>query len=225
MKLKYQVEILIHKYFTIVFLVLLSLLSSQQMKGQTTDFETWEGVKISFDLPKRFEATLKEQLRMKNNSSEVKGVLTEVGAAYSINKYFNFGLSYRHTIKPLGANRNRVTFIAKQKYKVKPFTLGNRIKLQKEYQSGKLPDNYLRDKMSIGLKISKKIKAEFGNEWFYHIKTLAKQFDQYRLGLSFNFKLNKRNHIEAGYIYEKQFNIGNPATTHMGIINYKLSLL
>jgi len=211
-------------FFIAFFLILCSLLNSLILSGQSDDFETWNGIKINFDLPKRFEASIKEQIRFNDNSTSMKGILTEVGAAYSLNKYFDFGITFRHTVRIYGADRNRITLIAKQKYKSKPFTFGNRIKFQREYENGKIPVNYVRDKLSVSYKISKKLVTTFGNEWFYNIKYSGNKFNQYRLLLSLAIKLNKRNHIEAGYIYEQQFNIANPALTHIGVINYKLSL-
>ncbi len=211
------------RYLSIILFISI-LFGSILLHGQSTDLESWEGVKINFDLPKRFEATVKEQFRLNDNSRYVKGILTELGMAYSLNKHFDFGITYRHTIKLFGANRNRITLIAKQKYKSKPFTFGNRIKFQKEYEKGKIPLNYIRDKISVSYKISKKLSTAFGNEWFYNLKYSGNKFNQYRLLLTLSIKLNKRNHIEAGYIYEQQFNLANPALTHIGVINYKLSL-
>ncbi len=214
---------MIRKITASLWVLVVWLLFPSLVRAQTSDVETWAGTVVIFDLPKGFDISMEEQLRLNQNASSLKSLLTEVEAGWKMNKYLSFGASYRFVYRPT-FNRNRYSLITKQRYRSKPFTFKNRIKYEYETEVAHTPGSRIRDRIAIDWKTSKLLTLSINNEWFYPLGAKGGFFDQYRIGARVDFKLNKRNHIRAGYIYEQQIQQPNPATSHIFRVRYLVTL-
>jgi hypothetical protein len=84
-----------------VIFVAIILLPFLHVSAQETkvvkDLRLWTGVKIQKTFAKDWTISLEEEIRFKNNISEINNFFTEVGLRYRINKDFALGGGFRYT--------------------------------------------------------------------------------------------------------------------------------
>lgn len=82
--------------FLVIILFTFFLVSAQETKV-VRDLRLWTGAKIQKTFAKDWTISLEEEIRFKNNISEINNFFTEVGLRYRINKNFALGGGFRYT--------------------------------------------------------------------------------------------------------------------------------
>ena len=86
-----------------------------------------------------------------------------------------------------------------------------RIRFQSQYsgvntsENGKVPDNYLRTKLSVKYDFEKRYTPYLSGETFFHLNAPdGILFDNYRLSFGFEYEFTKRSDIQLGYLIDRE---------------------
>lgn len=207
-------------------LVLLPSLAAAQVK----DLQSWTGLQLNVNLPKKFTASLAGQLRMENNLRQVNQIWGEAALNRDFNKYFSLAAGYRYK---WGSDRNTHRFfvdatgsltfdledIGLDKYKLRASL---RMRFQDEVENIPPADWTVRPKVKLALE-RKKWKFTPWIAWEGYYSRRIYGWDQSRLrgfaGVDFN--LPKRFELKAFYCWQLGTNTANP--TQANILGLVLS--
>ncbi len=210
-------------------LCLLSIIFINQLGySQTTenavskDFEGWVSAEFDYKINKKWNLVLEEQIRFKNNASEIDRYFTQLEGAYEFAKKWTVGLGFRYIRinDNEGATQGyedytRIQLDLSNSFKIKKlkrFSFKNRLRYQRRNQLGvgDAPDIYpssdFRLKSTIGYNIKNwKLDPKISGELFYHTETGAfNGFTKYRLAIGTDYKIKKRHRIALQYMIERE---------------------
>ena len=194
-----------NKQFT-SFCAALFLCTSFVAFAQTnTDFETWSSVNVDVKLHKKLNLELEEQLRLKENSSEIDQYFTQIGLSYQLPKDFEIGGGLRFAKKNdnTGKKQGYESFFRYHidlayKHKQKRFQFKHRLRFQNKNEvgvseaEGDFAKKNLRLKSSVSYNVRNwKLDPKFSAEIFNRSEQGKESgFHKYRitLGSQYNFK-------------------------------------
>lgn len=208
-------------------------------RADNVDGEVWTSARVNFELAKRWELKTDNQFRTKSIVTEFDRVLSEVGVAYSLNRYFNFGVAGRY----IGVNDNRgnvqgiehhfrVQAEAELVLKRDRVDIRQRIRYQNRNELGVSAaegDNHAQDyryKLSIEYDFQHwKLDPEFGAEVFYRQERgEINGFRRFRLFAGTEKKLPGPHKVGLMYMYEHQAALWEPRITHILLLKYTYTL-
>jgi hypothetical protein len=194
--------------------------------GQVNDAQMWLSLSGQKRITRNITAVVNPEFRFGENIGELNRFSTDIGIDYKINKHFKGGLYYRFISNRLLDNtyeiRNRFYVDLSAKIKPGKFILNYRARYQNQYQDGgggvdwSLPKSYLRNKISVKYDMSKRWSPSVSYELWTNIND--KINDNYRIGVSLDYELDKRTNINASYLYNKEINLNNPWTLYVAMI-------
>jgi len=215
-------------------LVLVTSISYSQTEN-TNDFEGWTTIGLEYKLNKNWSFELEEQLRLKENISEIDEYFTEIGVEYSISKKIKIGGGLRY----IKENDNkgkiqgyedhfRFQVDVSYKHKINAFSLKYRIRYQNKNElgigntEGDYANQHIRFKTSMGYNIENwNLKPKFSAEIYNHFEKGEKNgYDKYRLTLGTEYKLKKLGKFTLFYRKEKELNERIPKTKNIIGLKY-----
>ena len=207
------------KYF--VFALLLLVFFLKKSFSQTTDFQTWNSATVEKSISKDWVAGIQEEIRFKDNSTRLRTSYTDIGLKYQLSKSFDLSAAYRFIIKTDETSQRIYTDFSyeweKGKWSVKP-----RVRLQHEFITNDVDENYIRPQLTVRYKISKKWEPFIEEELFYHaLYYKGSEFDESRTSAGTRFKFNKDHSLKIFYLYEYQFNVNDPLYANVLGISYE----
>ncbi|MBI9067105.1 MAG: DUF2490 domain-containing protein [Salinivirgaceae bacterium] len=156
----------------ISFLCVYSVLNAQQK-----DFQSWNSVSIKTSLTNKISISGSQEIRLKNNASNLADYLTELGAEFLINKNIEIGGSYRLTfnknLKDGNSLEHRYCFDVGLKYLISRFEVSVRERYQTQYSNLAQDDfpfyqfHHLRHKAVLAYDIPKSQLEPFAEIEFY----------------------------------------------------------
>lgn len=174
-----QNKVIINVFALIVLVSLpLSMLSAQEtFSNVTSDFESWNSIRVKVKLNKKFTTTLEQGLRLAINSTSLDQALSELGANYKFTKSFEIGVATRYTYDRNKSDnfkdKLRYNFDASYKTSLNRFDFKLRLRYQKKYELvssqevGDDPQSYFRVKLNTSYNIKKwKLDPQFSAEIF-----------------------------------------------------------
>lgn len=206
--------------------LLVSMLYSTSNYAQ--DLETWSTLGLEYKLNKKWSFALEEELRLKENSSEIDQYFTELSAEYDLSKHFSLGAGARFSRvndnqgKIQGyENHLRFQLDASYKHKIDKLSLKYRLRYQNKDELDVDTDEAkegIRFKTSAkyafkNWKFDPEISAEVFNQFN---STSANTFDKYRLSIGTTYSLNDYGKINLSYQFEKE-----DLKDHVNIIGLK----
>ena len=96
--------------------------------------------------------------------------------------------------------KKRISFGMSYKYDLKRITFRYRSKLQRTYQSDKIFDPLIRNKLTTESKINKKLKIYFSQEFSHYIYDRQSDYDEYRFSLGARINLGKKKETKIFYM-------------------------
>ncbi len=202
------------------------------------DFESWISVSAAYKLNKKWDFELEEQLRLKNNSSEVDQYFTQLDIGYKVFKKLDFGggLRYIRNNDNLGKIQGYENFLrfhldTSFKHKINKFSIKHRLRYQNKNElsvsesEGDYPNQYIRFKTTITCNIKNwKLDPVFAAEIFNHFQEGEENgFNKYRLTFGTFYKIKRIGKIGLFYRMEKELNVNNPKTTDIIKLDYTCS--
>ncbi len=196
------------------------------------DFQSWIGLQINKDLPKKFSASATVQMRRYNNLSMLRQLYGQLDGSFKINKYLEVTLGGRYiftnTINSLrlfndwaGSYSLKLDGIGLDKYKI-DFTA--RLRFQQEITNIPKPGFTLRPKLKAQL-VRKKWKVL---PWIAWENYFGDEYDGIEHGKSRFFigadiDLPKNFSLSCFYIFQKAVNTDYPVNAHIAglMLQYK----
>jgi hypothetical protein len=231
MKNRFLKDIFSEKLYCRVFSAIALLFFTTAGFAQVNDAGLWVGVNVEKKITKKLTAALSEELRFNENVSELGTAFTEAGVEYKLVKNLTVGVAYRFIQKrqldDFYSLRHRGIASLTYKLKAKRIEISIREKYQAQYtdvnssDDGKVPDVYLRNKLTIKYDSQKKYTPFVASELFYQLNNPdGNEFDNVRYTAGFEYKFNKLNSADLFYLLNREFNVNNPLTEYIIGISY-----
>lgn len=219
-----------------LILVVLLISAITYAQDDTSDLASWNTIGIEYKLNKKWSFGLEEQLRLKNNISEIDEYFTELISSYKISKDFKlgFGLRYIRQNDTEGniqgyENHFRFHLDATYKHKIDRITLSYRLRYQNKnelgisYDEGDYANQNLRLKTAIKYNIDNwPLDPKFSAEIFNRFQEDGEKngFTKYRLTLGTDYKIKNFGKLGLFYRYQKEINIDIPETLNIIGLKY-----
>ncbi|MFD1293063.1 DUF2490 domain-containing protein [Lutibacter holmesii] len=227
---------------TILILLAFTLFVVQKNQAQDedlNDWESWNSIGIKYKLNKKWAFELEQHLRLKENFSEIKKYITQVGVQYNITKKFKVGAAARYISKNDNTGNIqgyedyfRFHLEASYKHKVDDFTFGYRLRYQNKNELGVSPsegdyaNQHLRFKASVGYNIKNwKLDPEVSAEIFNHFEEGEENgFDRYRITVGSEYNMKAYGKLKFYYRFKKQLNETYPETKNIIGLKYTYTI-
>jgi hypothetical protein len=197
------------------------------------DMEVWTSVELKYKINKKWKIGFEEQLRLKNNATEVDQYFSELTANYSLNKAFTVGVGGRFVRENDNQgkiqgyeNHFRWNFDLGYEHKIDRLSLAYRLRYQtkSEWVENASAKNNFR------LKIEGKYNF---NHWKFDPVLSAEIFNSISNDMTFNkirwtagTSYSAKNIGEFGLFYrmERELNESYPKTTNIIGFNYQYTI-
>lgn len=167
------------------------------------DNQSWTSVGFEKKLPYSFKLQFEQELRLDNQLSTFKQTFSEFSLSYSVFKGFKIELPFRYmTYKE--KTKQRVSFSGSYKYSFKPVSLKHRTKYQRTYEKGEIPEELIRNKLSINYRLNKKIEPYVSGEFIQLLDATNYPLDETRFSFGLTYELPKKNSIKIFYTLKNE---------------------
>ncbi len=235
-KVKNNLSITVRTMVDRKWILLLVLLtgSMQLVYPQQSDFQFWPQVKLGYSLSDKFNVSLEEEVRLRENATQVKKELTDLGLTYKMNKFLRFSLNYRLEL----TFRNRDEFSWRSGMYVDVMLRKAFQRFQADYrirfQSPKVEaiseisssSQWLKNRHKVSLQYDIKgipLTPEIEAELFIPFeRQQSLMIDEYRLWAKLSYALNKKNEIGIKYGIQQEINVADPIRAYILGISYSL---
>ena len=222
----------IYKYF---FFLFLSWLVSFNAEAQVNDAGLWTSINLEKRFSKKMSLHFSEELRFNENITELGAIFSEISGEYRFNKMFSVSAGYRFTqrreVDDSYSIRHRYMINLNVKNKLGQFSTNVRIRYQSQFkdvqssENGKIPDNYLRTKLSVKYDLGKKYAPFISGELFLHLnRPDGVLMDNYRIAAGVDYEFSKRSSIEFGYLINREIQVANPWTNYVITVGWNYLL-
>jgi hypothetical protein len=197
------------------------------------------GLWVRFNLEKKItpflSATLREEVRLNENITEVGEIFTDVGLSYRFLKRFEISANYRFSNKREVDDSydrgHRYYFDLKYKEKIKKFSILLRMRFISQYtniyssETGMVPNNHLTGKVTVKYKLMRRIEPYISTEAFFCLdKKNQSYFDQIRCTAGIEYSFSRMHSVDLYYRICHELNTKNPETDFIIGLSYNLTL-
>ncbi len=182
----------IRKYCLLVFVV------AFHHSYAKVDTESWSSVGFGKKLPHSFKLDFEQSLRLKDDISSFKQTFTEISISYNIFNGIKVFIPFRYAVFK-NKTKKRISFGISYKNNLKRITFRYRSILQRAYQSDKIFDPLIRNKLTTESKINKKLKLYFSQEISHFIYHRQFDYDEYRFSVGARINLGKKRETKIFY--------------------------
>ena len=208
-------------FFLLAFIVFTTAVPQKKVFAQEiTGSGIWLGIDLKKKIAKKFDLNFCPQFRTVTSPPQFGSSLLETGLDFEAAKNLTTSFFYRIDIKPATVQHRFYIDIAFDHKFAKKVTVGFRLRAQREFQISKLPDNYLRPKVSVKYKLNKKVSPYLSSELFYHIIYKRSEFDDWRFEAGFNWNLKHNMSLKTYYLLDKEFNVAPWGMQHIAGITF-----
>ena len=207
-----------------------------QVHAQQSDFQFWPQVQLGYNLSDRFKLSLEEEVRFRENVSQVKKELTDLGITYKLNKALRFSINYR--LELTFKNPDESTWRSGLygdimfRQKMQRFQFDYRLRFQsariESFSEVYTLNEWMinRHKVSLqydikGIPLIPKVEAEIFIPFSKHE---ALMINGYRLWAGLAYAINKKNEISLRYGIEQEVNVADPWRAYILGIGYSLDI-
>ena len=200
----------------------------------SSDLEQWTSLGVSKKLNDKWEISLDQEFRFKNDMSQFDIYLADLGIDYKINKHFSVGANYRFYQNKDSENnfatQHRLSGDLKYKQKINRFKLTYRIRIQNKDEEFFLNESdqniyNLRNKFSVDYNIRNfKLDPFFDIELYRQIEDVnTTELSKLRSTLGFEYSLKKFGDLQLFYRIDNELNQTYNKDTYIVGVGYKFS--
>jgi hypothetical protein len=218
-----------------LLIVTFILLSVQPLAGQETkvvrDLHLWTGAALEKKVGKDWTFSLAEEIRFKQDISEINNYFTDAGVRYRISKNFALEAGYRYTRdrKSDGTYETLTRYNLDLRYKgqLDYISIHYRLRYQKEVEGFNLLDQgvdyekYVRNRIRIRYDDFKKFKPYVSAEIFQQFSpNQTPEFEYVRIQGGVKYEPGKIGVFGFALGFNRELNEVEPATIYMLRANY-----
>lgn len=209
-------------------LILFGWLFFQQplLRAQYNDAQIWENINLEKVVSPKFTVRINQEGRFTDNDSRFSFVYLDMGVNYKINKHFHATLAYvwveKRAWDDTWSTRHQAYADITVRQKLKGFLVTDRqmfLWQVKDYFSsatGRIPDYYLRNKITIKYEKNFRWQPYVASELYYRLQVpeagFTDHFNRQRFFAGVFYHPNLINELELYYMVERHFHEVNPAT-------------
>jgi hypothetical protein len=223
-----------NKYAPLFFFILL-LICMPALQAQQKDFQFWPSANIDLELAKNLKVMLEEEVRLKENCTQMERQINDIGIGYKFNKYFRAALYYRIEAnwKTPDDYRWKQGIYADMavKHQAGQFILGYRLRLQSsriEFNSREdnLLSNFInRHKFTLAYNIpDKPITPFIEEELFLNSVNHQMELVNSRTWLGITYSPGKIHEFSLKYGIDHERGVPDPLTSFIIALNYTINL-
>jgi hypothetical protein len=223
------------KTFISLFLFIALFIGMPVMQAQQKDFQFWPSANIDLSVNKKLKVMLEEEVRLKENCTQMERQINDLGVSYKFNNYFRASLFYRIEAnwKTYDDYRWKQGFYADfaLKHSTGRFALGYRLRLQSsriEFYSNEdnLLSNFInRHKFTVEYNIQNKPITPFIEEELF-LNSVSHQMEMInnRTWFGITYSPGKMHEFSLKYGIDHERLVPDPLTSFIIAFNYKLNL-
>lgn len=218
----------------IVLLFLLLNMALPQLAQETKvvrDLHLWTSVKVEKTFAKDWTVSLGEEIRFKQDITEINKYFTELGLRYAINKNFALQGNYRFTRDRKQdlyyENLSRYNFDLRYKGRIDFLTVYYRLRYQKEVEGFRMVDQnipfekYLRHRITLRVNKVKYVDPYVSGELFQLFKpTRYPRYEYIRLLVGVKHETDKGGKYKVAFGFNRELVSTQPAMIYLIQINY-----
>ena len=167
------------------------------------DSESWASIGFETKLPYSLNLEFEQELRLKDQLATFKQTFSEVSLSYPVFDGFKIQVPFRY-ITYKDEIKQRLSFAGSYKYSFKPVSLKHRTKYQRTYEKGEIPEELIRNKLSINYRLNKKIEPYVSGEFIQLLDATNYPLDETRFSFGLTYKLPKKNSINIFYTLKNE---------------------
>lgn len=189
------------------------------------DLQLWQGLIVQKTFFQgKLQASLTEEVRLKNNLAEVGNAYTDLSLHYRLVKRLNLGAGYRYSIRPeVNTHRIYTDLTFRPKFESR-FSLTLRTRLQHDRNPVET-DTYLRPRLNVFYNIKgTKLEPFVGAEPFLFLHGANSLVDSYRIYAGLRYPLRKKVELRLGYILDQELQDPTPSRNHVLSLRFTLDL-
>jgi hypothetical protein len=217
--------------FLSMLLAIPKYLVAQETKV-VSDLQLWTGAAIEKSWGKSWSLSLQEEIRFKQDISEINNFFTEVGLRYRISKNFGLEGGYRYTRdrKSDGGYETLTRYNLDLRYKGRLdfITIYYRLRYQKEVEGFNLVDQaadfekYVRHRIRIRYNDLQKIKPYVSAELFQQFRPdYYAELEYIRVVGGLVYEPGKIGSFDFGFGFNREFADIEPAMIYQFKVRYK----
>jgi hypothetical protein len=214
-----------------LFIAVVCVLLPGRVGAQEQDFGSWINASVEYEAWKDLELSLSPELRWDENVTRLRNVQSDFGVQYKLKKDYNTGVVVRvgHVQRDSGwQGRRRIQFFVGKKWKiVKDLDVSFKTRVQfsasqqTSTRDADLNSNW-RNKISVSYDGIKKTTFTAGYEFFHGIqRSEFLEWQDWRLSLDVERKINKRNFVSLGWIVQTEFTTPRVRRDNILVLSYK----
>jgi len=223
------------RFISIIFIICFMQIKSFSQSAK--DFGVWTKAGLEYKLNDKLNLSFSEGLRMRENTTRLNSLYSELGLEYKIVKGIKTSLSYRSMQRLEKENyfsfRHRFAWDVNYKYSKGRFTFGYRHRLQtgvrKYYSSklGKIPAWNYRHRLQVKYEYNKRIvpfaSAEV-NIQLYNARQMMfnNSANRLRYQIGTDIKLNAKSSISIYYMIQDEFNTEKETDQYIIGVDYEI---
>jgi len=212
----------------------ITVLSPAQDGKVVRDLGLWSGMGVEKTIMKDWTFSLKQELRLKKDITEINNYFTQGGISYRINRNFSVEGSFRYTRDKNDDgsydNRSRYNLDFRYKGKLEFLTIYYRLRYQKEVEGTRILDSrepyekFARNRMIFRYNDLKKIEPYLSVELFQLFTQYQfPDYDHMRLMAGIRYNPEKIGEINVAYGFNRELSTSLPVTAYIIEINYTFS--
>jgi len=221
-----------------LLLIFFSVFASlNRAKAQQKDFQCWPSAQLNLEVIKNLKVQVEEEVRFRENCTQISRQLNNIGLSYRINKYVKAALTYRIEADWKNPDeyvwRNGIYGDLALRYEAGRFTLGYRLRVQ----SNKVEFNEKQDRWFNGVRNRHKVSLEYDIKGISLVPTIegelfanlagskGSSLTSYRAWLGMSYNLSKKHEISLKYGIDQELNTVDPIRAYVIAIGYTLNLI
>ncbi len=200
----------------VIIAALVPCLHGEASAQSQTDAKLWAGFTGEVELTRQLRLDIEEELRLGDSFTGFDKTFTQLGLRYRINKFLRVSGHYRFIVTQddFGSAeiQNRGAGDIELRYGMGKWRADYRLRLQSTVR----PDNtrtYVRNKLKGSYRLDKKLAPFAGVEVFY--LTTKSEFREFRVYLGSGWQINRKMGLSVFYMYQNEFNTGDPEQNHI----------
>lgn len=227
-----------HNRLHLLVLVLFpALLLAHLLPAQVSDAQFWENVNVEHKLTRDLTARFSHEGRFTDNDSRLTYFFEDAGLEYKFPKtHFGILADYVYIRKHVlddWSNRHQYYTALTYAQKFGAFQLHDRQMLMGQVkdvyssETGKLPEWYLRNKLTVKYNFNFYWSVYAAEEAYWHVNAVMSQelhFNRMRYFVGGFYRPNKHNEFELYYLVEQHMHVSNANHNYVLGVGYTLSI-
>ena len=203
------------------FFFIIAIFLSSRALGQVEDFGLWTTISLEKNFTKRFSVGLDQEVRLKENVTQLDQTFTNLGVNYKLFKFLKLSGTYRFTQKYMLDEsisfRHRFFFDITLRHKFNPIIVIFRSRIQTQVRAnesgpGSLFEDMNRNKLQLKLDLDKRYQPYVAAEMYYQLRDPKNaenryNFNNMRYQAGVDYEINRVHKIGAYFLHQREMNV------------------